>query len=198
MKWRVRDSILIIAFVVFAIWDYYFYNSIPEDLESFKFFFLNIEAGSYEIIQTFYFYISFKLEVLAACIVWFITCKHWWRFVIGVPFIIEIYKLISVLNVSTNKVDEIEFIQSLPFTLPLVLVIFYILWRDYQIRTGLHILKEVDLKIDGLIERKINQSQFKQMELELDQLIMAKVDLPESDYEIKLLNLKRRMESYNF
>ena len=71
-----------------------------------------------------------------------------WRFVILIPFVIEIYKLIGLFDTSTTVIDETNYISSLPVTLPVIILVLFVLRRDYQIRIQNKILLDLDSEIN--------------------------------------------------
>ncbi|MDB9961268.1 hypothetical protein OAD62_04150, partial [Oceanihabitans sp.] len=83
-----------------------------------------INSGKWESAKLFLWLINFKSLLIVLLIIWFITSNYWWRYIILIPTIIELFKLGSLFDKSSNSIDEIEFIHSLPFTIPVLIFVF--------------------------------------------------------------------------
>jgi len=102
--------------------------------------FLSLYLYYYENVYT-YIYIYFsKFVPLLLLFIWFLTNKHWWVHAIVIPISVYFFQLISVINDSEEFVDQVDFIYTVPITV-LVVVILYFL----RSKLAIYILA-VDLK----------------------------------------------------
>jgi len=99
---------------------------LPENKSAIKIYGITLDAGLFEDIQFFSWLILVKVYLLIFLLVWFFTCKNWWRFAILVPLVIELIKFISLLNEKATSFDEIDYIYSLPITIPIILILLVI------------------------------------------------------------------------
>ncbi len=131
-------SILIIL-IVFSPYLIYFYTNVP-DVESIDTIFGTIKGGHYQTVQIYLYTFFNKFIPLFLLILWFITNKHWWVHALIIPISVYLFQLINVVNDSEQFVDEIEFIYTIPFTVAVLIILYYL-------RTKLAIyIQAVDLK----------------------------------------------------
>lgn len=191
-KWY---NLFIILFVFAIIANYFLDNFIPLDLKSINIFGFEMVPGTFQSVSVFFWVLSFKIEVIALCSLWFLTCRHWWRFVILIPFVIEIYKLIGLFDTSTTVIDETNYISSLPVTLPVIILVLFVLRRDYQIRIQNKILLDLDSEINLMLIASTNQTKLKKMEAQFNELLNRKSFLSKEEYINQLNALQLKMRS---
>jgi hypothetical protein len=144
MKGNKKTSLLIGSLmaivIVFIPYLLYFYQNIPEDIETWDTMFGTIKGGYYGTVFVYIYTLFSKLVPLLLLFIWFITNKTWWVHALIIPITVYLFQLISVINDSENYMDEVEFIYTVPF----LVVIFVIL---YFIRSKISIyIQAVDLK----------------------------------------------------
>ncbi len=130
---------LIIAFMLFIPYAFYLYNYFP-DVKSYETIFGTFESHYYESVRYSIWAILSKLIPLILLIVWFTTCKHWWWYSIAIPISVYVFQLLGVINDDVQFNDEFEFIYSLPVTLLVLTILFFV-----RSKISLY-LKAVDLK----------------------------------------------------
>ena len=138
---------LIIAFMLFLPYAFYLYKAFPED-DIINIWFFKIDATLYEGVRNLMYFVFAKLIPLTLLLIWFTTCKHWWYYSIAIPIAVYTFQLIGLLNEAAGNIDEMEFIYSLPFTLTILVILFFI-----RSKISLY-LKATDLKrqADDLID----------------------------------------------
>jgi len=144
---------LIIAFMLFIPYAFYIYKYIP-DVETY-------EIGNYTYISTYYKSVRYfthalfsKFIPLILLLIWFTTCKHWWYYSIAIPIAVYTFQLIGVVNGDANLYDEYEFVYSLPFTMVLLAILYYIRTRISTYLKAVDLKKRVDQKIEEGIEKR--------------------------------------------
>ena len=131
---------LMAILIVFIPYLLYFYQNIPEGIESYKTIFGTIKGGHYGTVFVYIYTLFSKLVPLLLLFIWFITNKSWWVHSLIIPITVYLFQLIAVINDSELYMDEVEFIYTVPF----LVVIFVIL---YFIRSKISIyIQAVDLK----------------------------------------------------
>ena len=130
MKNKRKSSLLagsiIIILIVFIPYLLYFHQSIPYELESLETIFGTIEGGFYEKVQNYVYFLLSKLVPLTLLSIWFITNKHWWVHSIIIPISVYLFQLIGILNDNLNYVDEVEFIYTIPITVIVMVILYFI------------------------------------------------------------------------
>lgn len=129
---------LIIVFMLFIPYAFYLYDYFP-NTSSFESSLLSFESGKYESVKTLVWVFFSKLVPLLLLILWFVTCKYWWFYSLGIPIAVYVFQLASVLNDGAGFVDKYEFVYSLPFTI-IILGILLLIRNKISIY-----LKAVDL-----------------------------------------------------
>ncbi|GAB1307346.1 hypothetical protein KH5_00290 [Urechidicola sp. KH5] len=138
---------LIIAFMLFIPYAFYLYRSFP-DTDSYETIFGTFESNYYESVRYFIHSFFSKLIPLTLLLVWFTTCKHWWYHSIAIPISVYIFQLISVINDDMEFNDEVEFIYSLPFTIVILTILYFIRSRISLYLKAVDLKEQVDIKVD--------------------------------------------------
>ncbi len=138
---------LIIAFMLFIPYAFYLYLNFP-DTPTYEVFGKTFTSNYWGSVRYFIYNVFAKLIPLTLLLIWFTTCKHWWYHAIVIPISVYVFQLISVVNDDVKFNDEMEFIYSLPFTI-LILTILYFVRSKISL-----FLKATDLKkqADDLID----------------------------------------------
>jgi len=140
---------LIVAFMLFVPYAFYLYQRFP-DTKTYEVLGVTFTSNYYESVRYFMYNVFSKLIPLSILLVWFTTCKYWWYHSIAIPISVYVFQLISVINDDVVFNDEMEFIYSLPFTLVVMVILYFI-----RSKINLYI-KAVDLKkqADNLIDNR--------------------------------------------
>jgi len=133
--------------MLFLPYAFYLYKAFP-DTEIYETSLFTIRGGTYESVRSLMYFIFAKLIPLLLLLIWFTTCKHWWYYSIAIPIAVYVFQLVSLFNESVGFIDEMEFIYSLPITLTILVILFFI-----RSKISLY-LKATDLKrqADDLID----------------------------------------------
>ena len=149
---------LIIAFMLFVPYAFYLYKTFP-DVKIYDTGFYTFESRYYESVRFFMYNVFAKLVPLSLLLIWFTTCKHWWYYSIVIPISVYIFQLISVLNDDVEFSDDFEFIYSLPFTIIILGILFFIRTRISTYLKAVDLKKQVDDKMDEAIQKRAKQHQ---------------------------------------
>lgn len=145
---------LIIAFMLFIPYAFYLYKSFP-DVKTYEIFGFTFTSNYYESVRYFIYSVFVKLIPLSLLVIWFTTCKHWWYYSIAIPISIYIFQLISVINDDVEFNDEYEFIYSLPISILLILILFFVRSKISIYIKAKDIKKQMDEQMNKNIGRKI-------------------------------------------
>lgn len=127
------------------------YSFIPGGEKLFKF--LGLELGSYGFIDasTFVWYASRKLCVMIPCCLWFITCRHWWKYAVLGPISLSAFQLWEAFQNKSQLIDELEIFQALPF-ISLIIMVLLLISRAVNYQTKLLTMRDsINVEIDELV-----------------------------------------------
>jgi hypothetical protein len=157
-----------------------------------------VELDFYDLSDLFH-YSKMKILIIAFCSIWYFTSNHWWRHSILIIISIELIKLINTLNTNQSYVDEIEYITSLPITIPIILLMFFISKKLNRYNLAKEIGAKIDIEIDEIFfsidpykKEELNNLQMKVSTLKEDKLkrkepinyLKTLIDLREEFYKL--------------
>ncbi|MCB0744337.1 MAG: hypothetical protein KDC67_10565 [Ignavibacteriae bacterium] len=99
-------------------------------------------------LESLVFFSKMKILIILISLVWYFTCHHWWKSSILIIITIELLKLMSIFNPNQLTVDKIEFITSLPITIPIVFLLLFISKK----LSNYNLAKELSFYIDNEID----------------------------------------------
>jgi len=136
--------ILIIPFI------FYSYEQFPKE-KSFETAFFNLETTYYGSVNTAVWVFMGKFIPIYICLIWFFTCKYWWKYAILVPIGMYVGQIIIYFN------DEMQFIDEMDwnFVLPIVIVVILILgFIRYSLSSKIELLTIREILQQELVEIK--------------------------------------------
>ncbi|NLP56647.1 hypothetical protein [Lutibacter sp. B1] len=143
-----KSSLWIGSFITLAIifipYLLYIHQRISAEATNIETIFGNFEGGIYIKVQTYVYFLFSKLVPLLLLVIWFLTNKHWWVHAIIIPISVYLFQLISVINDSVKYVDEIEFIYSVPLTIIVMVVLYFIRSKIAVYIQAVDLKKEMD------------------------------------------------------
>ena len=109
-----------------------------------------IEAGYYNNIKDFVYFIGAKIVPLILLSTLFLTNKSWWAPAILVPISVYLFQLIAVINDAGEYLDTIEFIYTVPILVPVIVVLLFLRSKISIFITAVDLKKEMELKMTKL------------------------------------------------
>ncbi len=157
---------------------------------------LNSEVVGFEMsLELFLWFFAVKLQLILLLIIWHYTSRHWWKTAIMIPLTLEIYKLIGFLNIKAESFDEVDFITSIPVTIPIVLSLLYLSNKLNKYINHQMIYEKLNTEIDFIFE-EINSAKNTKDEIEigteLNYLKANKKKYDKTEYLEKLLQLRTK------
>ena len=144
---------LIIAALIIALpFLFYLYKLVPH-IPVWETSLFNINHRDYGSTIFFIWIINTKLLTIFLLILWFVTCKNWWKYSILIPITIELFKFHSLFNDNFDYFDEIEFIQSLPITLPIIIFLIFVANKLNYHSMSLDLSHELNDEIDDIFNK---------------------------------------------
>lgn len=127
---------------------------------------LGLEVGSFGFrdSSTFFFYASNKMVLCVLGLIWFATCRYWWRWAILSPVLFYLYQFWELFQ-SINDIDSTGNLKVLPLALSMAIVVA-VLWklirsisttRDYRQLLKLELDKNLEQYSRQEIQNKLMQ-----------------------------------------
>ena len=188
---KVFKKDLLIVFIIIALpFLFYLYLLVPMS-KKWNIIFFNVEFNYFDDAQTFVWTLLTKILTFLILCLWFLTCKHWWRYAIIVPITIECYKIFEVINSDFEYFDN-KFLISIPFTLPIILLLLYLANKLNYYSQSINTSAELDEEINELLyELSIfKEENFKSLKENLKKLRVQKEVMNSEDYLKKLIALR--------
>ena len=186
-----RDTIIMIM-IVLSPFIFFLYNIAPKNTQVWTTDFFNISLSRENDIDFWLWIISYKLLLITILSIWFISCKHWWRITILIPFSIELFKLISAINDEVKFLSEFNFLHILPILIPCILLLLFLSKKlnFYSKRKSLN--NELNDEINLLMQNlsRFKSENYKDFKRQLLQLRQEKHTLEKKEYLYKLIKLR--------
>ena len=186
-----RDLVVIFVILITPFL-FYLYTLVPDE-RYWETPIFNFESSYYGSVSIFFWTSATKLLLIILLIVWYFTCTHWWKNVLLIPLIIEFYKLFGAINDDFKIIDEYDFLYSLPVTLPIIALIYYlsIKLNFYGLNGNLEseLDEEIETVIVQLASSKIND--YKEKRKQFEALKKLKGSISNDEYVKQLVALKK-------
>lgn len=190
-----KDILISISIVLVTILYFLDIYIIPEGLESISILGVQLGSFGFDGINHLAYYLKIKFLILFLSITWYLTCKHWWKSSILVIITIELFKLITALNSNQTDIDQIDYLISLPVTLPIILLLIFISKKinDYNLAKELRF--DIDQQIDDLFFEMYNieKNKIDDLKKELLNLKKTKQQKSSSKYLNDLISLRNNL-----
>ncbi len=187
-------DIVIVILIIALPFLFYSYRYFP-DTQIWNGDYFTIDSGLFVDVELYVWNINIKVYIILLLSIWLISCKHWWRYAILIPLIIECFKFSEVLNVYGTNYDEIEFINSLPLTIPIIILVFFLskIIGNYSLTQDINmeLIDEIDelfIELNLLEENRIDD-----FSVEFTQLRKNRLSFDNMDYIKKLFSLRKQL-----
>lgn len=140
---KLKDYIISILIVSVALLYFFVDKLVPIDSKT-------INVFGFPDTEHFVYYSKMKFLIIFFSITWYLTCQHWWKSAILVIITIELLKLITALNVNSKYFDEIDYIISLPITIPIILVLIFVSKKINTYSRSKKLCSKIDTEIDNV------------------------------------------------
>lgn len=186
---------LVIASIIVALpFLFYLYQFVPE-VKVWKTPFFTIESNYFNDVSIFAWTIMTKVLTLLILSIWFVTCKYWWRYAIIIPIIIEIFKILIIMNDDLFFVDEIELFYAIPVTIPVILLLFILSKRINRYSLTQHLNNEIEDEINDVINKisELKMQNYQIIKRSLTKLKNEKDIISDKQYLKELLKMKKNL-----
>jgi len=193
-----RKDVITVILLFVCISMYHIISLIPKEIKSIDFYFFKIGSFGFYDMATFAHYTKMKILILILSLIWYFTCRHWWKTAILIATAIELVKLISILSNTTNAMDEIDYIVSLPITIPMIIGLILISTKINKYNSASKLRSEIDIEIDqvffslsddkrhslSLLEKKYNEEKINKSSLNTIDYLKKLISLRNEFYKL--------------
>ena len=89
---------------------------------------------------------------------WYATCKHWWRKILLVPIMFFISQLMLVINDDYYIVDEHEVFFSIVISIPIVYSFYILIKKIKNLISSKQMNTELEYEIEDLLTELSNKN----------------------------------------
>lgn len=192
---ELKTKDVVIALLIMALPFLFFTYELTPMTQSWETSLFTINAGAFEEVLIWFYFFNIKLLIILSLIIWYFTCKHWWKNAILVPLIIELFKLRTFLNPSMRFIDEIEFFQSLPMTIPIIGIIVFVSKKTAFSSKYIDLSNELNQEIENILKEinRVDGSNHVKIKLEFENLKKNKKNISLEVYNNELHRLRERL-----
>jgi len=146
---------IIILLIMLAPYLLYIHRGIPADVQDYESIFGTISGGeNYEFAQLYIYFLLAKFVPLFLLIIWFITNKQWWVHGLIIPISVYLFQFIVVLNDSEQYMMEVEFIYTVPITVIVMVILYFVRSKMAIYIQAVDLKKEMDENMK--IQKKVD------------------------------------------
>ena len=194
-KYLLSDFI-IVAFIIVSPFLFFLYTVSPNDSFIWKTSLFTIESNVGNEIEDLLWILSYKLLTLILFIIWFVSCKHWWKFLLLITIFIEFHKFFSFLNEELLVFKFYNLAHTIVLFIPIFIVLIIITNRFHLYTNQQNLSNEINEEINNLMQnisnfRIHNYTDRKQRLLKLRE---DKENLSKRDYLKCLIQLREEFD----
>lgn len=149
-KKKLYAGVSIIIFLVITPFLFYLYRFAPSDTNVMETKFFIINSGGFKSVQGFTHALFTKLTLVFLVTLWFLTCRHWWKWSLLVPLTLFLFQLTGVINHALEYIDNYDFWYSLPVVIPVICFLVYIKNKIRFYTDSIDLKEELDTEIEKL------------------------------------------------
>jgi hypothetical protein len=187
---RLVDLVVIMLIIITPIL-FFIYNLIPQNIKVIETYYFALEAGYYETINAIVWQLSLKFLSSTIFILWFLTCKHWWRYFLLISIAFELYKLYSVLN-EIFSTEPLQLANASKFILIIMMLLLLISYKMNYFSFKKSFSQELNFEIDNLLIdlSKFKSKNYKKFKSKFVNIKDAKLNYSEREYLKLLIELR--------
>lgn len=120
--------------------------------ENSKFSFLGITIGSngFDSVSTYVWFMMGKIIPLYLCILWFLTSKDWWYYIILIPIAMYSFQIFEERFTNNEIIDSANIFWLLPVCMVVIPVVYFIRIKLYDKHVHGIDLEAIDAELESL------------------------------------------------
>ena len=187
-----RNDIIIIVIIVTLPFLFFIYNLAPEKGPYWKTFIFTIYAGIYEDIDYYLWSLSTKIFTILIITVWYVTCRHWWRFILFFPLSIDLNNLYIILNFRYSFFEQYNFLYLLPLTIIYIVLLLIISLKLEYYPSNNSLSRQLNREIATILDNISNfkKEDFKTLKFKFVKLRKSKSTMDKKEYLARLIELR--------
>lgn len=194
-----KDFILV--FIIFVTpFIFFLYTLSPYNVTEWKtsVFHINLSQTGDDVNATLW-YFSYKFLTTLIFSLWFTTCKHWWRYMLLVPLLVEIHKIIGMYYELNGISADYKVYYSFILSIPIIILLFTISKKLNYYSCSKSVNKQIDDEINELMRHVSNykKEDYKAYKKKLTLLRKEKTKLDKKEYLIQLIKLREDFALYS-
>lgn len=192
-KLNTRDVIIPLMIIALPFL-FYSYLLVPK-VKTWNTILFTVNSNDYIDVHVLIWLINTKLLLIIGLLIWFVTGKRWWKNAILIPLIIELFKLFSVISANKFYVDNDEFIRSLPLTIPIIIMLYYIFSKMHFYTCQKKLRAEINFEIDDLIKElfKDKKEELSEIDLIFKEAKRKKNEISNEEYLSLLISIRNKI-----
>ena len=147
---KLKDYLISVMIITVTLLYFFIIPLVSKDVKTIYIFGLEIGSFGFVNIYDLVYFTKMKMLILFFSITWYLTCRHWWKPVILIVIIMELFKLASIFNSNFTQIDEIEFMTSMPITIPIIVLLILFSIKIKRFKFSKEVRNELDKEIDGV------------------------------------------------
>ena len=189
-------DVVIASVIVMLPFLFYLYELVP-DSEIWENKYFTIEFDYFENANYFAWILSTKLLTAGVLYIWFLTCKHWWRFAILVPIVIENFKLFGLIEEEffSYQTKLVTFLKTLPISLIIIVLLIFISRKLNYFDLIKSLKNEINSEINVFVNSvsKFKTSDFKKIKNKLIEIRSVKHLMSKKEYLNEITRIRESL-----
>lgn len=183
---------LVVFLLVSSPFAFYFYQFAPIN-NTWDTYFFTIQT-SHKEVDTFLWALGNKSLLFMTFLLWFLSCKHWWKYAILVPFGMSVYQLIGVLSPESSFFQRISTYNIYLLLAPIFTLLIWVSHKLGYTYFAIDKEKELQSRIEDQIASLRTNKILYSKNLEKFAMIKGRnTDISTKDYIHKLLSFKQEL-----
>jgi len=189
----IKRDFIIYTIILVSPFTFFLYTISPENSLEWETFLFKIGSKDAEYqVDEILWILSYRFYALLMFSIWYLTCRHNWRFAILVPMLLEMNKLIGIFYDINNNFLSYNFLKSLVFSIPLILIITLLSFKLKYSTFSKSLNQKLDEEIESIMKNvsKLRNREFKELKKSLLQLRKQKANYSKKEYLVSLIKLR--------
>lgn len=202
---ELKRDLAVLIFIILLPFAFYLYTIVPTNATYFDIGFLTISPGYFYYVDFYIWQLFVKILTLGILSVWFVTCKHLWKYILLFPIFLEIHKILSIVDFANNGVNIPFSIMSLvsgilfwkimlvfiPYTFILIFISVRMNYKSINTTYKEKNNEEINQQLDAI--SKFDNKDYKLINKELKLLKKQKLTMDKKEYLIALIRIRDRL-----
>ena len=192
---RDRLNVIVVCLLIFTTFLWFIHYLIPENEQVLDLGIIQLGNNGFLNVRIFIWFLLQKLIILIPMVLWFVICRHWWKFAILSPIILYSYQFWEATQ-DVSFLDEASNIKAFPAIFCVVLLLLMIskaikyrveilIMYEHLTEEIEDLLKNTDLNANSVLYKNVKR--FKKLKEDIAQETNAKQQL------MKLITLREEL-----